>query len=276
MKRIKINSKDSDGKVKVVYVTRPTKDESTEAQLAANTVFKEAITNGALVRKVLEGELERQGIWSDDKQKELDELNKQVREKLVTLKKGGIKKSEGRKLAVDVRLDRAKIRRLLAERNEYDEYTAESQAENAKFDTLLSLCIKDEEGKYVFKDIDDYRDNGDQPFAIEAATKLASILYGLDEDWEANLPENRFLKLFEYVDDDLRLVDEEGKYVSVDGKHIDDQYRYVNEEGKFVDEDGNLIDDDGLPVVEFQPFLDDDGNPIVPKSSKKKSNDKSE
>jgi hypothetical protein len=154
---------------------------------------------------------------------------------------------------------------LVSEKNAHDEFTAESQSENAKFDYLVSVCIKDDEGKPIFTDIEDYKEKSDEPYIAEAATKLASMLYGLDDSWEANLPENTFLQKYDFVDKDLRLINKEGKHVTKDGKLIDNDFRYINTEGEYVDVDGNRIDKDGLPTVLFSPFLDDDGKPIKEK-----------
>jgi len=264
--RIKIESKDSDGKDVVVYVVRPSRDDSAQAQILASKVFKDAVLNGALVRTTLEDVLMKQGIWSSEKQAKVDKVDEEIRKNLIKLKAGGIKLSEARDIAVEVRIARMNRSLLLSEKNAHDEFTADAQSESAKFDYLCSTCIKDEEGKSVFKDIDDYKTRADEPFAAAAAAKLAAMTYGLDDNWESNLPENKFLQQYEFVDENLRLVNKEGKYVTKDGKLIDNDFRYINEEGEFIDIDGNRIDKDGLPVVEFSPFLDDDGNPIVEKS----------
>jgi hypothetical protein len=157
---------------------------------------------------------------------------------------------------------------LTAERNSHDDFTAEAQSDSAKFDYLVAACLRNEDGTPVFPTIEDYKENADEPYASEAAGKLAGLIYGLDEQWEANLPENQFLKKYKFVDDELRLVNKDGKFVTKDGKLIDNDFRYINEQGEYVDVDGNRIDKDGLPVVEFSPFLDDDGNPIVDEADK--------
>ena len=261
--RIKIEGKDKDGKDVVVYATRPSRDDNAQAQILASKVFKDAVLNGALVRKTLEDVLIKQGIWNSEKQGKVDKLDEEIRAKLIQLKSGGIKLTEARELAIDIRIARMNRSILVSERNAHDEFTAESQSENAKFDYLVSVCIKDEDGNRIFKDIEDYKERVDEPYVGEAAGKLASMLYGLDDEWEANLPENKFLQKFEFVDKDLRLINKEGKHVTKDGKLIDNDFRYVNEEGEYVDIDGKRIDKDGLPVVEFSPFLDDDGKPIL-------------
>ena len=261
--KIKVESKDLEGEQVIVYVTRPTRDDNMKAQAIASKTFKEAMQNGAFVKKTLENMLLKQGIWDNEKQAEVDKIDEEIKDNLVKLKKGGIKLSEARKIAIDIRLARIKRTSISAERNSYDEYTAESQANDAKFDYLVSVCVKNAKGKPYFKDVDDYRDKIEEPYAYEAASKLAGMLYGLDENWEETLPENKFLKKFNFVDDELRLVNEDGKYVTTDGKMIDNDFRYIDKDGNFIDVDGNKVDEDGLPIVEEQPFLDDKGNPIV-------------
>jgi hypothetical protein len=261
--RIKVESKDKDGNLVTVYVVRPSNNENAQAQIIASRVFKEAVLNQAMVRKTLEDILVKQGVWNSEKQAKSDKLDEEIRDSLTKLKSGGIKLSEARDIAINVRIARMNKSMLLAEKNSYDEFTAESQSENAKFEYLVSVCVKDEEGKTVFKDVEDYKEKSDEPYASEAASKLAGMMYGLDESWEANLPENKFLTKFNFVDSDLRLVNKDGKHVTKDGKLIDNDFRYINEDGQYVDVNGKLIDEDGLPVVEFSPFLDDDGAPIM-------------
>ena len=263
--RTKIEGKNKDGQDIIVYATRPTRDDNARAQIVASKVFKDAVLNEALVRKTLDDVLIKQGIWNNEKQSKVDKLDDEVREKLTKLKAGGIKLTEARELAIEVRIARINRSTLVSERNAHDEFTAEAQSENAKFDFLVVACIKNENGEPIFKDIEDYKDKSEEPYVIAAASKLASMLYGLDDSWEANLPENQFLQKFEFVDKDLRLINKEGKHVTKDGKLIDNDFRYINEQGEYVDIDGKRIDKDGLPVVEFSPFLDDNGNPIVDK-----------
>lgn len=269
--RIKIESKDTDGKKVTVYVTRPTREENSKAQMLASKVFREAISSGALVRVALEKLLIDQGIWSEEKQQQVDKIDKEIVEKLTKLKGGGIKLSNAKQLAIDIRLLRLRKNGIMAERNSHDEYTAEAQSDNAKFDYLASVCIKNEKGEPFFNSIEEYRANGEQPFVFQAASKLAGMLYGIDDNWEANLPENKFLKEYEFINEDLRLVDGEGRYVTTDGRLIDDNFRYIDEDGNFVDYDGNPVDEDGLPLIESKPFLDDQGNPIVKDKPKRRT-----
>jgi hypothetical protein len=261
-KRIIVESKDLDGNPVTVHVQQPSREDNQKAQTEYAKAFNEALDKGCLVKSALEEKLIEQGIWNDKKQKKLEKLNKEVRERLTALKKGGIKLNEARDLAVQVRVRRMDVASLLAERNQYDALTADSQAENARIDYLVWCGLKKEDGSLIFEDMDEYYSNQDQPYVMEAANKLITMIYGMDDNWEAELPENQFLKKFKFVDDNLRLV-KDGKFVTIDGKAINEDFQYINEDGKVIDSEGNLLDEDGLPVVESTPFLDDDGNPIV-------------
>jgi hypothetical protein len=256
--KLEFTFKNEDGTEVKLVAKKPRMDVETRARLRGNEVFKEAIKSGALLKSELENELKQRGVWNDTKQKELEELNKKMRENLIKIKKGGIKKSEARKLALEVRNARLDLFVLVSDRNRYDDFTVESQVENAKFDYMVSECIFDEEGNRFFKDLEDYEARKDEPLSVEAANQLARLTNNFDPDWQKKLPENKFLIEHKFVNDQLQLVNKDGHRVSSDGKPIDDDYNYVNEQNQKVDVDGNLVDEDGLPIVEAAPFLDDE------------------
>ena len=97
----------------------------------------------------------------------------------------------------------------------------------------------------MYKDIDDYSNRSDDPIAFAAAQALATMLYSLDKDFEMKLPENKFLAKFEYIDDDLHLVNKEGHKVDTENRLVNDLGQFIDKEGKRVDIDGNLLDEDG-------------------------------
>ena len=115
----------------------------------------------------------------------------------------------------------------------------------------------------IVKDVEDYMNQSNDTVAITAAQKFANMMYGLEEDYESTLPENEFLKEFEFVDENLRLVNEEGKLVDIEGKEIDEFGRYVDSEGNPIDREGDQVSDDGKYAFQRAPFLDDSGEPIV-------------
>ena len=261
--KIEIKSTTLDGKEITVYVTRPSSKDLTDAQIVAGSVLRDGIKGGALMRSQLRDYMIENKTWSEEKEKQLEKLDTEIVESLTKLKKGGIKLSEGKGLALKVKANRMLKLLLESQRRQLDEYTAESQAENARFNYLVSTCVKNDSNERVFSSLEDYNNRSSEPYAIESATKLASIIHGYDAEWESKLPENQFLITHKMVDKELRLVNKDGHYVTSDGKRIDENFNYVDENGNIIDENGVLLDSDGLPKVETLPFLDEDGNPVT-------------
>ena len=265
-----VNSTDKNGKKVTVIVTRPTGSENREAKAYYNQTFRAALESGALLRKRLGQYMEEQGIWDDAKEKKYQEVTQKIMDGEKKLKTGGIKLNEARDLAISIKESREEFRDLIGERTMMDANTAEGQADNAQFNCLVALCTFDESGERVFKDLDDYEKRADEPFAAEAAGKLAEFVYNLNEDYDSTLEENKFLKKFNFVNDDYQLINKDGKLVDQTGKLINEDGRYIDEDGNLIDIDGNPVDEEGNFLVETQPFLDDDGNPIILEEEKPK------
>jgi len=211
-------------------------------------------------------------IWNDEKEKEEKEKVKEINEyeKQLYLQNGKAKKlklSEAKEIAIKMRIARAELRDLISERISLEQNTAESLSDNARFDYLVSQCTFDENGiRKVYNSLDDYLSKSDDEVAFAAATALAQLMYSIDKDVEANLPENRFLQKFKFVNDDLSLVDGDGNRVDAKGRRIDDQGYYINNDGQRVDLDGNLIDKDGN-YVQSVVYTDDSGKVIKEEKS---------
>ncbi|MAF24048.1 hypothetical protein CL634_00465 [bacterium] len=262
-KRETVESEDSNGNKVTVVVRPPTAKDKNGAQLQYLKSFRQALESGAILKQKLDDHLQEQGVWDEAKQKEYEKVLKTINEGERKLQKGGIKLEEAKDLAFSMKEARLEFRALIAERSVMDANTAESQADNASFDYLASVCIIDSKNQPIFSSLEEYQDNGDEPYVAAAAGKLAEKLYKLDPNYDKGLPENEFLVKYKFADEELRLINK-------DGSLVDDEGRFVNEEGRFVDEEGNFVDAEGNPVTEegkynseFSPFLDDDGNPIV-------------
>ena len=255
---------DDDGKEVKLVLRRPNAKALADAQKYSTVTWTNAITDGVLTRKELDDLLDKRGIWTKDKQSDYDRIGKDIIDREQKLAKGGIRLSEAKEMALEIRVLRAEMRELIGERTSMDSNTAEGLADNARFDYLVSVSVFDKKGSSFFEDIDDYKRKSSDLVSIRAAGEMANILYDLDPKFENNLPENKFLKEYKFVDEDLRLVNPDGHRVDAEGRLINDDGRYVDEKGGYVDVDGNPIDEDGDYVVEDAlPFLDDDGNPIA-------------
>lgn len=257
-------SYNTNGVDKKFLVIIPSTEAQKEASKVYNTAFSDAIKAKALVRAKLDDVLVEQGLWDDKKQQSFNDLQNAILEGERKLAKGGIALSKAKEVALKMKKDRVDLRDLISVKTNLDTHTAEGQADNARFNYLVSSCLVYSDTKEpYFKGYEDYLNRATEPVAILAAQHLASMLYGLDSDYEEKLPENKFLSKYKFIDEKLRLVNSKGQLIDENGRLIDENGRFINEKGEFVDKEGNVVDSKGDYIVDFQPFLDDEGKPIV-------------
>lgn len=252
---------------------RPSLKDQDAGQEAYNRAFRRAVDSEAILRAKLGEVLRRQRLWDDEKQAQRDRIEGEIASaekslargyRLEGQKKVALKMSEAKAEAIRIRQLRRELNELLSPSNDMDSMTAESQAENARFNFYCGRCIVHEEGeragKPVFKDAEEYQEKAESAVAFEGATKLMALVYNSGDDWRARLPENKFLIKYGFADAKGRLIDKEGRLVSEDGRLIDENGRYVNEKGELVNRDGERIDEEGRFVCdEPMEFVDDMG-----------------
>ena len=74
-----------------------------------------------------------------------------------------------------MRVKRVQLRVVISERTDYESNTAEGQAENARFNSLVSSCtVYNDTGKPVFNSMDDYLNRSTEEAAAQAATERAA------------------------------------------------------------------------------------------------------
>jgi hypothetical protein len=213
--------------------------------------------------------MREQSIWNDEREEQFKKLVIAVSEAEETLKKGGIKLNDAIKLAKNTRRNRQALQILLSARSVADSNTAEGQAENARFQRLLSLClVYKNDGKPVYNNLEDLLNEEDETklkVSAQAFDILGKLIYRLDDQLESKLPENVFLKEWNLIDEKLLYVNDKGELVDELGRRIDEEGRLVNDKGELIDSDGHKITEEGeLIIEESKPFLDDDGNPVTP------------
>ena len=253
-----------DNTEKEFLVRSPSLNDQREGQKVYNQAFTDAIKSKSVVRAKLDDLLEDQGLWNDEKQAKFTGLQKELLEGEKRLAKGGFSLNEAKDLAIKMKGTRDEIRDLISVRTSLDNHSAEGQADNARFNYLVSACVVYNDTKQpYFSNLEDYLNRSTDQVSIQGAQNLANMLYGLDNDYESNLPENKFLKTFKFIDDKLRFVDKKGKLIDSEGRLIDEAGRFIDEAGNFIDKFGSRVDKDGEYVVDQQPFLDESGNPII-------------
>lgn len=260
--KLVFKTKDENNNVIELAVKRPDADTAKKLQKVYNTTFKEALDSGAILKAKVESVARSQNVWDDEKEQSFQKLQKELFALELKLAKGGIKKSEAKSLAMRMRDIRLEMRSLTSDRNSIEQNTAESQAENARFNYSIAYCTfyndGPQEGKLYFKDYDDFLAKVDKDAAIDAAKYIGLLTFNLDPNFESNLPENKFLKQFGYINDECKLVDKQGRLVDAKGRLVRHDGRFINENNELVDGDGVPVDEEGNYKVEFTPFIDDD------------------
>ena len=263
---------DVDGKKVKIVVRRPGNRVSNEAQRKGALVWTQCVREGVMTKKELSNYMKDRGIWDNEKESEekvlVDKIAELEKELYLGTKAGKIKASKGKDLAIQMRVKRGELRELLSERIGLEGNTAESLSDNARFDYMVAHCTYYDNGERVYKNLDDYEQRAEDEIAFEAATTLAEMIYVVDKDFEKKLPENKFLSKFEYVNEELSLINKEGVTVDTKGKRINNEGHYLNEDGKRVDVDGHLLDEDGSYIPQVT-YLDDNGKPIRDKKTTK-------
>lgn len=222
-------------------------------------------------REQLEQHLGDLGIWTEKDARQFLQLQLELRSSELKLKQGGIKISEAKKMALQMKAKRAMMLALYNRRSQFDSITMESMADNDKFKFLITKCVVlDESDLPFFANIDDYENRQGEKASVDAATALAGQLYGYDKHTESNLVENQWLKRFEFADENGRLINDDGKLIDINNHLINEDGRFIDAQGRFVDNEGRLIDESGDFVVdETKPFIDDRNKPVIVEEKKK-------
>jgi hypothetical protein len=112
-----------------------------ESQKIYNQSFSDAVKSGSIVRAKLDDLLKDQGLWDDKKENQFKTLQKEIFDNEKKLAKGGISLKDAKNLAISIQQLRNELRDLIAVKTNLDSHTAEGQADNARFNYLVSACV---------------------------------------------------------------------------------------------------------------------------------------
>lgn len=249
---------------------RPSQRASQKAQNIFSIEFTNNIKAGLMTKLQMKKFLLDHGVWTEEQEKEEERIGKRIQELELEIYRGNPNKKkislkEGRAKALEIKEERSKYMELIMQRQSYESNTAESQADNARFDFLVSECTFNLDGTKVYNSYEDYQARGDDDLAYEAASNLAQMIYSLEDDYSKKLPENQFLTTFGLVDENLRLINEKGDFVDAEYRKINEKGYYLDENDNRVDKFGNRLSDDGLFDIDVV-YLDEEGNEVKPKS----------
>lgn len=273
IKRQAVETVDTDGNALKLAVIRPTNVISTEGNMAYNLRVATLLRAGAkdptkrlLLRAELEEFLSTAGMWTLKDAVEVERLALEIRAHELMLKKGGIKVSAGRILALQMAEKRQIILEKYARRQQFDSATVESQAENFRFEFLMVKCLViADTGAQFLKNHDEYVNRQDEKAVVDGAKVLANMVYGIETNMHKSMFEMQWLKDAKMIDSDGRYITKDGTKTDRDGRLVNEDGRYINDDGQMVDTFGRYIDEKGNLLVDVsEPFIDDDsGDPVV-------------
>jgi hypothetical protein len=234
-----------------IYVQRPNNNLVKLADRHKSKAWNQAIQDDVLTKKELSALMRKRGVWDETKDEQEDDITRRIvkleQELYIGHGKRKPKVSEGRDIAIDIRRARMELRDLIAERISLEDNTAESLADNARFDFLVAHCTYHENGSRVYNSFEEYNQQSADEIAFAAASALGEILYNLDSSFEKNLPENKFLNRFGLIDEGLSLIDPNtGGTIDTKGNRIDDEGYLLDDDDNRVDREGNKINEEGF------------------------------
>ena len=83
-------------------LTEVSLNKQNEATKVYNRAFRDALESGALLRNKHEDHMRQQGIWDDEKQKQLDDVQRAILENEKKIAKGGIRLKVAKDLALEM------------------------------------------------------------------------------------------------------------------------------------------------------------------------------
>ena len=273
-KEVEVKFADKEKATIKIYVEKPNNDVVKRADRCRAKAWNECIMDDIITKKELSALMKKRDIWSEAKDGEQEaftkEINRLEQQLYLECGKRESKKEEGKVLAIEIRKQRNKLRDLISEKMSLEENTAEALADNSRFDFLVAHCTFHNGGEKVYKDMEDYNSKSADEIAFAAASELASMMYAIDSDFEKNLPENKWLKNRELVNDELALVNKDNKRVDLEGRVIDENGYYLDDKGQRIDKSGHRLSKDGL----YEEVDDEDQpKPTRKKATKKKTTD---
>ncbi len=235
---LKLEYKDSNNKDVLVYLKKPNAKDFRNAKIYGNKVAVELIKSkttegeaGFLMRSQVKDYLVASGIWTSEHEKTLKDLTKKTVELENKLVKGGMPKTEGRKIALELAAARDEQILLMYKTTEFDEMTVEYHVENAENDYLFSTCLINENGDNVFQNVDECVERfNEESYYREAKEELRKLIYGdvtMESLYDGRV-EFKFLKNFKFVNDKYELQTPEGLPCDREGKVIENDPSEVN------------------------------------------------
>jgi hypothetical protein len=253
-----------DGKTYVVR--RPNNKVRRNSDAVYAQAYRDALKNGFLLDSEIDDLLEDRGFSRKAVGQRRNKLMKKIRDMEVKIAHGEFKSLEaGRDMCFQIADWRDELWDIDKARTELEAQTVERNAENRRFNYFAFACVTTEDGDSLWDDFEDF-ENDNSELATKAATELLMLVYGINQEASkevvVNRVENRWLRKHGFMNDELQLIDKDGRLIDREGHTINEKGEYVDDDGHRVDLYGNRLDDEGnllfLEDLEDEELEEDD------------------
>ena len=228
-------------------VKSPNQEDMEEADKAYSakiaTLVRETGKKKLLLRSEVDKYLKESGVWGEEDTKAIAKLDGEIDDLLLQLRAGGIKLSQGRKICIDILDKRKELMRINSKRQIFDNTTIESSAETEKIDYYIYACTVDSvTGIRHWNSFEDMKLDKLTDAYSQANGVVYEVVFGVDSGFEKRLPENSWLKKYNFIDSDLNYTNRKtGEKVDRDGRPIaalenEMKKKYDNLQGEITEE----------------------------------------
>lgn len=178
-----------------------TMKEITESDIAYRIAYSQALKNGILPREKMKDLMRQHDIWSEEDDKALQDVIKEIAKLELLLKESESKGNQDKCIELAEVINTARIRMwklFLIQQNTYTQ-SCEGYADTIKHESLMAACvvIKANNIRY-WKDYKEYvleRDeNATSEVPVKAMETLTSVLNNNKDNMLDSLPESKWLK----------------------------------------------------------------------------------
>jgi hypothetical protein len=182
-------------------ILHPTQEQLMKIDLEHRRAFAEAIRCNLLAEYEAKKMFEEKGIWGEEQEAEIRDLQVEVATNEMQLGKTDDEK-EGRKIAIKLVEIRSKLLTLVNEKSKLSAQTAEGYASEAKNVLFAALCTVDDNCKPVFGDVEAFMQHADHEFTARCFGYALLADVGLkEEDTNIQFTENKWLVTHGYMEE---------------------------------------------------------------------------
>lgn len=156
-----------------------------------------------------------QGEWTEDHDRQLNELNVNIAVKTVLLEKCNMKGrlDTAKQLALEIMELRNQAMTLSQLKQQPFQYSCENSANEIRMEAYIAYATvyADDEDSRFFKNYKDFTERREEKASLDVYNAYLQIVLQENSDFIRNLPENSFLMEQGFIDKDMKMIKQQPK-----------------------------------------------------------------